>query len=137
MANVLDYARQFAEEVGGQYTDYDNSKAVIVVPLSAGRFQTVLAYTRTGATGRDHVLFVSKICDFDESIDLRDLLEKNGEFDYSRFILEDSFLKVVASCTNDNAHPELVKEMIQEVANIADRFDDGFRRVVVEHDFDS
>ncbi|HEX7015444.1 MAG TPA: hypothetical protein VF191_08010 [Cyclobacteriaceae bacterium] len=126
MANVLDFARQFAEEVGGQYTEYDNSKAVIVVPLSGGRFQTVLAYTRTGGSGRDHVLFISKICDFDESIDLRDLLEKNGAFDYSRFILEDSFLKVVASCTNDNATAELVKEMIQEVANIADRFEFRF-----------
>ena len=51
---------------------------------------------------------------------------KNGAFDYSRFILEDSFLKVVASCTNENATPELVKEMIQEVANIADRFEFRF-----------
>ncbi len=126
MDNILNFARQFAEEVGGQYTDYDNSKAVIVVPLSAGRFQTVLAFSRTGSTGNSHVLFISKICDFDETIDLRDLLEKNGTFDYSRFTLEDGFLKVVAACPEENATQELVMNMIQEVAAIADRFEFKF-----------
>lgn len=126
MDTVLTYARQFAEEVGGQYTDYDNSKAVIVVPLSAGRFQTVLAFSRTGPTGKDLVLFVSKICDFDETIDLRDLLEKNGAFDYSRFIIEDGFLKVVASCAEENASQELVREVVEEVATIADQFEFKF-----------
>jgi len=126
MDNVLNFARQFAEEVGGQYTDYDNSKAVIVVPLLAGRVQTVLALSRTGSTGKNVVFFISKICDFDESIDLRDLLEKNGTFDYSRFIVEDGFLKVVASCADETASQELVKQMIQEVAAIADQFEFKF-----------
>jgi hypothetical protein len=127
MVNILNYARQYAEEVGGQYTDYDNSKAVIVVPLSAGRFQTVLGIARTGSvSGKDQVMFISKICDFDEAIDLRDLLERNGTFDYSRFILEDGFLKVVASCVAENASEGLVKEMIREVANIADQFEFKF-----------
>lgn len=126
MDNILTFARQFAEEVGGQYTDYDNSKAVIVVPLSAGRFQTVLAFSRTGSADNKHVLFISKICDFDETIDLRDLLEKNGTFDYSRFTLEDGFLKVVAACPEENATQELVKNMIQEVAAIADQFEFKF-----------
>ncbi|HEY4656546.1 MAG TPA: hypothetical protein VIH22_18645, partial [Cyclobacteriaceae bacterium] len=111
----------------GQYTDYDNSKAVIVVPLSAGRFLTVLGIARTGSvSGKDQVMFISKICDFDEAIDLRDLLERNGTFDYSRFILEDGFLKVVASCVAENASEGLVKEMIREVANIADQFEFKF-----------
>jgi hypothetical protein len=127
MVNILNFARQFAEEIGGQYTDYDNSKAVIVVPLSGGRFQTVLAISRTGTvSGKEQVLFVSKICDFDESIDLRELLGKNASFDYSRFVLEDGFLKVEATCIVENASEGQVKEMIQEVANIADQFEYKF-----------
>lgn len=127
MVNILNFARQFAEEIGGQYTDYDNSKAVIVVPLTAGRFQTVLAISRTGSVSRkEQVVFISKICDFDESIDLRELLSKNATFDYSRFILEDGFLKVEASCVAETATEGQVKEMIQEVANIADQFEYKF-----------
>ena len=124
MLNVMNFARQYAEEIGGQFTDYDHSKAVVVVPLPDGRFQTVLAISRTNsASGKEQAVFISKICAFDNSIDARELLEQNLTFDYSKFVIEDGYLKVEASCISESANENQVKEMIQEVATLADQFE--------------
>jgi len=124
MLNVMSFARQYADQIGGQFTEYDHTKAVIVVPLTGARFQTVLVVTRTSATsGKEQVVFTSKVCEYDSSIDPKGLLEKNLMFDYSKFILEDGFLKIESSCLPSSAHEEQVKEMIQEVATLADQFE--------------
>lgn len=124
MVNVMSFARQYADQIGGQYTDYDHSKAVLVVPLKDGRFQTVLAVSRVGpASGKEQAVFTSKICEYSHSIDLKELLEDTGNFDYSKFIIEDNYLKIEASCLSATASEEQVKEMIQEVANLADQYE--------------
>lgn len=124
MINVLNLARQYAEETGGQFTDYDHTKAVIVVPLPEGRFQTILAIARTGTTsGKELAIFSSKVCELDSGINLRELLEQNLNFDYCKFIIEDNFVKVEASCVSSSANEEQVKEMIMEVATIADQME--------------
>ena len=124
MVNVMNYARQYAEEIGGQFTDYDHTKAVIVVPLDGGRFQTILAVARASSTsGEGQVIFTSKICEFDSSIDLKDLLERNLTFDYSKFVLDEGYLKMQASCIGSTATEDLVKEMITEVATLADQYE--------------
>lgn len=124
MINVLNLARQYAEETGGQYTDYDHTKAVIVVPLPGGRFQTILAIARKGTTsGKELAIFSSKVCELDSSINLRELLEQNLTFDYCKFLIEDNFVKVEASCVSSSANEEQVKEMIMEVASVADQME--------------
>ena len=124
MINVLNLARQYAEETGGQYTDYDHTKAVIVVPLPGGRFQTILAIARKGATsGKELAIFSSKVCELDSSINLRELLEQNLSFDYCKFLIEDNFVKVEASCVSSTANEDQVKEMIMEVAMVADQME--------------
>jgi len=124
MLNVMSFASQYAEQIGGQFTEYDQAKAVIVVPLSEARFQTVLIVSRTSVTsGKEQVVFTSKVCEYDSGIDARDLLEKNFTFDYSKFILEEGFLKIESSCLPSSATEEQVKEMIQEVATLADQFE--------------
>jgi hypothetical protein len=124
MINVLNLARQYAEETGGQFTDYDHTKAVMVVPLPGGRFQTILAISRTGSTsGKELAIFSSKVCELDSSINLRELLEENLNFDYCKFIIEDNFVKVEASCVSSSANVEQVKEMIMEVASVADQME--------------
>ena len=35
--------KEYADQIGGQFTDYDHIKSVIVVPLDKSRYQTVLA----------------------------------------------------------------------------------------------
>jgi hypothetical protein len=119
----LNYVRKYADKIGGQYTDYDSTRSVIVVPLDT-RFQTVLASTqKSPVSGKDQAMFSSKICEFVSTIDLKLLLEQNGNFDYSRFVLEDGYLKVEASCLAASATEDQVCEMVQEVAQLADHYE--------------
>ena len=86
--NVITTVKQYADQIGGQYTDYDHTKSVIVVPLDASRFQTVLAITQKSAvSGRDQAIFTSKVCEFNNNIDLKMLMEQNASFDYSKFVV--------------------------------------------------
>lgn len=123
--NVINTVKKYADQIGGQYTDYDHSKSVIVVPLDRSRFQTVLAMTqKSPVSGRDQAIFTSKVCEFRANMDLKSLLEQNASFDYSKFVLEDGYIKVEASCLAGSASEEQVKEMIQEVAQLADHYED-------------
>ena len=122
--NIMNYVQQYAEQIGGQYTDYDHSKSVVVVPITGSRFQTVLAVTQTSAvSGRNQALFSSKVCEYTNSLDLKNLLEQNANFDYSKFVLEEGFLKVEASCLANSVSQDQIKEMIQEVAQLADHYE--------------
>jgi len=120
----MDYVQQYAEQIGGQYTDYDHSKSVVVVPITGSRFQTVLAITQTSAvSGRNQALFSSKVCEYTNGLDLKNLLEQNANFDYSKFVLEEGFLKIEASCLENSVSQDQIKEMIQEVAQLADHYE--------------
>lgn len=122
--NVINTVKQYADQIGGQFTDYDHSKSVIVVPLDRSRFQTVLAVTqKSPVSGRDQAVFTSKVCEYSTSIDLKMLMEQNASFDYSKFVVEDGYLKVEASCLPSTASEAQVKEMIQEVAQLADHYE--------------
>lgn len=123
--NVISTVKKYADQIGGQYTDYDQSKSVIVIPLDRSRFQTVLAQTqKSPVSGRDQAVFTSKVCEFRAEMDLKSLLEQNANFDYSKFVLEDGYLKVEASCLASSTSEEQVREMIQEVAQLADHYED-------------
>ncbi len=116
--------KQYADQIGGQFTDYDHIKSVIVVPLDKSRFQTVLATTqKSQVSGRDQAVFTSKVCEYRNNIDLKVLMEQNSTFDYSKFVLADGYLKVEASCLTASASEAQVKEMIQEVAQLADHYE--------------
>jgi hypothetical protein len=122
--NLFTFIRQHIDQIGGQFTDYDHTKAVVVVPISKGRFQTVLAVLKPSQlSGRDLAVFTSKVCEFSGSINAKELLEENAGFDYSKFILEDGYLKMEASCTAATVTEEQVKEMLQEVASMSDKFE--------------
>lgn len=122
--NIMNYVQQYAEQIGGQYTDYDHTKSVVVVPITGSRFQTVLAITQTSAvSGRNQALFSSKVCEYTNTLDLKNLMEQNANFDYSKFVLEEGFLKVEASCLANSVSQDQIKEMIQEVAQLADHYE--------------
>ena len=122
--DIMRYLEQYAEQVGGQFTDYDNSKAVVVIPINGSRYQTVLAVKQISrVSGRDQATFTSKVCEFKNTLDLKALLEQNADFDYSKFVLEEGYLKVEASCLASSASEDQVKEMVQEVAKLADMYE--------------
>ena len=116
--------KQYADQIGGQFTDYDHIKSVIVVPLDKSRFQTVLAtQQKSQVSGRDQAVFTSKVCEYKNTIDLKMLMEQNANFDYSKFVLEDGYVKVEASCLTSSTSESQLKEMIQEVAQLADHYE--------------
>lgn len=124
--DIMNYVQQYAEEIGGQYTDYDHTKSVVVIPLNDSRFQTVLALRqKSPVSGKDQAVFSSKVCDLRKgvNISLEDLMEQNASFDYSKFVLQDGFLKVEASCVASSANESQLKEMLQEVAQLADHYE--------------
>ena len=122
--DIMNCVQQYAEQIGGQFTDYDHSKSVVVVPVNGSRYQTVLATTqKSPVSGRDQAVFSSKVCEHQINVNLEDLLRQNGKFDYSRFVLEDGFIKVEASCLASTANEAQLKEMLQEVAQLADHFE--------------
>jgi hypothetical protein len=122
--NFMNFVQQYAEQIGGEFTDYDHSKSVVVIPISGSRYQTVLASTqKSQVSGRDQAILSSKVCEFNGGLDLRNLMEQNGQFDYSKFVLQDGYLKIEASCVASTVNENQVMEMIQEVAHLADHFE--------------
>jgi hypothetical protein len=121
---IMNYVQQYAEQIGGQFTDYDHSKSVVVIPINGSRFQTVLAITQVSAvSGRDQALFTSKVCEYNNGLDLKLLMEQNGRFDYSKFVVDEGFLKIEASCLASSVSKDQIREMIQEVAQLADHYE--------------
>jgi hypothetical protein len=116
--------RKYADEINGQYMEYDPNHAIIIVPVSGGRAQTVLGNVRKNDLYNRKLLTISsKVCAFTPEIDLKLLLEQTAFFNYCRFILSENHLQVEAVAAFDTISEDAVKEMIQEVANLADQFE--------------
>lgn len=118
------FMQSYADEINGQYSEYDSNKSIIIVPLPDERYQTVLGnlkhskrYNKVG------VEFTSKVCPFREDINLKELLTENAQLNHAKFVLIDGFIYVEASSFLDTATEHVLKEIIQEVANIADEYE--------------
>jgi hypothetical protein len=110
--------------VNGQFTEYDHTKAIVVVPTVDGRFQTVLLTLEASKSSANQMAVLSsKVCEYTPDIDLKNLLEQNGTFDYSKFTIDEGHLKVEASTLSNNASEEELAHMIQEVAKMADSYE--------------
>ena len=51
------------------------------------------------------------------------LLEQTAFFNYCRFVVKDNYLQVEAVAPMIGITEETIKEMVQEVANLADQFE--------------
>ena len=122
--NYFNFVKQYADQIGGQFTSYDSSNSILVVPIGQGRFQTLLmTISKSLASGKERGTISSKICEFNARINAQDLLYHHARFDYSKFLLDDGHLKVEASFAIEGASEDEVKCMIQEVASLADSFE--------------
>lgn len=122
--NYFNFVKEYADQIGGQFTSYDSSNSILVVPVGQGRFQTlVMTISKSLASGRERGIISSKICEFNARINAQDLLYHHARFDYSKFLLDDGHLKVEASFPIDGASEDEIKCMIQEVASLADSFE--------------
>ena len=122
--NFFDFVKQYADQIGGQFTSYDSSSSIIVVPVADGRFQTILlSITQSKGSGKERGLISSKVCEFSSEIKLKELLESHAQFDYSRFIIDGGTLKVETTFPIEGVSEDDVKGMIQEVAALADLYE--------------
>ena len=122
--NLTAFMKKYSDEIGGQYTDYNESLSVIIMPLSGGRFQTVIGSIKKNELyNRQLITFTSKVCAYQPEIDLRMLLEQTAYFNYCRFVIKDGYIQVEAVSPLEAVSEETIKEMLQEVANLADQYE--------------
>jgi hypothetical protein len=118
------FMRRFAEEIGGEYNEYAPEYIIIIVPVSGGRAQTVLGEVRhNDLYNRKLITFSSKVCPATTEMDYRALLAQTGFLNYSRFVILENYLQVQAVSAFENIAEATVREMVQEVANVADQFE--------------
>lgn len=122
--DYFSFIKEYSNEIGGQFTSYDSSKSVFVVPVADGRFQTVLlSLDKSKASGKERGVITSKVCECTTLMDLKTLLEKHAAFDYSRFIIENNTIKIEVTFPADGTSHDEIKYMIQEVASLADSYE--------------
>lgn len=118
------FMKSYAEEIRGQYIEYTQSLSVIIVPVSGSRFQTVMGNIKKSSLyNREVIVFTSKVCPMNNSIDFKMLLEQTAYFNYCRFMIADNYLQVEAVSSLAGVNEQDIKEMLQEVANIADQYE--------------
>ncbi|HNP17838.1 MAG TPA: hypothetical protein PKL31_05335 [Fulvivirga sp.] len=118
------FMESYANEIGGTYSEYDSRTSIIIVPLPDQRFQTVLGKLKHSERyNRMGIEFTSKVCNYKKGIDLKILLEENAHLNHAKFAIVDDFIHVEASSFIESATEQLLKEIIQEVANVADEYE--------------
>ena len=122
--NLSNFMKKYAEEIRGQYIEYTNSLSVIIIPVSGNRFQTGMGTIKQSSLyNRQVIIFTSKVCPMNNTIDFKMLLEQTAFFNYCRFMIADNYLQVEAVSSLAGVDEGDIKEMLQEVANIADQYE--------------
>ena len=118
------FMKRYADQISGQYIEYNQTLSVIIIPVSGGRFQTVMGNIKQSSLyNRKVITFTSKVCPINNSIDFRMLLEQTAFFNYCRFMIAENYLQVEAVSSLEGTSEEDIKEMLQEVANLADQYE--------------
>ena len=115
--NLNDVIESYAVKVDGKHSSYDATKSVVIVPVTAHRFQTVIA-TISNQDDAEYIEVSSKICST-ENIPGK-LWHLQSELVFGKLIVRDEFLQSAAYLDGGMA-PELVEAIINEVASFADK----------------
>ncbi len=119
-----EFMLRLADEIGGQFSEYDSTKSVIIVPLQDNRFQAVLGLVKYNEKfNKTLIEFSSKVCKYTEDIDLKELLIENSKTIYGKFVIIDGYLKVDGSAFLENINESGLKEILIEIANKADEWE--------------
>ncbi len=122
--DLVSFMRSYAKELGGQFSEYDEHKSIIVIPLSQGRYQTIIGRLKAAlGLQKQMIELSSKICKYKDSLDLVELLTENAHLNYAKFSIVDDYLKVEASAFAHNVVEVELKEMLLEVAEVADHWE--------------
>lgn len=116
--------RTHAGQLGWQYTEYDSTQSIVVVPVSGDRFQTVMGKVKHNELyNRKLLTFTSKVCPVKPGINFQMLLEQSAYFNYCRFVIIGGYIQVESAAALDNTSEATIKEMVLEVANLADQYE--------------
>lgn len=119
--NLDKILEDYANEVGGKIIPYTDSQSIIIMPTSHGRFQRVLGWSRISKSKKVKFLeFDSKVCEFNDSIDMKKYLGEAAHFNFCRLIIKEGFLQVASSVIVEHATDDLIRDMVREVSEIAD-----------------
>lgn len=121
--NLPEFSTRFAEEVNAKYTEYDDKTSVFVIRLRDSRFQNVLTRIIDLDDNKTIVQVTSKVCSLDTPINYEEVLSSINELIHTRFIIEDGFLKTEGAFFLNSLDEELIKEMILEVGETADKWE--------------
>jgi hypothetical protein len=118
------FMKRYADEIRGQYIEYTQTLSVIIMPVSGNRLQTVMGTIKQSSLyNRKVIIFTSKVCPMHDKIDFKMLLEQTAFFNYCRFMISENYLQVEAVSSLTGVNEEDIKEMLVEVANIADQYE--------------
>lgn len=118
------FMKKYADQIGGQFTQYDPSHSIIIMPVSGNRFQTVIGTIRKNELyNRSLITLNSKVCTLKSTLDYKMLLEQAAFFNYCRFVVNDNHLQIEAVAAVETANEGTLTEMLQEVANLADQYE--------------
>jgi len=122
--NFSELMEKIAEDIGGQFSEYDKFKSVIIVPLQENRYQAVVGVLKySEKLNKTRLEFSSKVCQLSESVDLKELLMENAKTCYARFVIVDDYVRVEGSAFLESLTESGIKEIIDEVANMADAWE--------------
>lgn len=114
------FMKSYAEEIKGNFSEYDDQRSVIVVPLDMDRQQAVVGEIDLE---NNLISISSKVCVAEDGIRFKDLLEENHRSTFGKFTIVNDFLKVESRSPADIVSDEILKRAIQEVAQLADKWE--------------
>jgi len=117
--NFSSTMQSIAEQVEGSFSEYDENIAVLIVPVDEHRFQTVYCYNE----GEKGYRFISKVCETDDNLPYKAMVEESSDLLYASFYIESDFLYVRATTFISGNEEAGLKELLVEVAQIADKWE--------------
>jgi hypothetical protein len=122
--NFNEFMETYANEIGGQFQEYDTNKSVVIYPLGGNRYQAVLGTLKNNNDPKKaSIEFTSKVCEFNKDVNLENLIRANATFCSARFVLLDDFIRVEAAILMSSATEAFLKDIIEEVATVADAWE--------------
>lgn len=117
--NLSIVMQKLSDEIDGRFLEYSAENTIITVPVSRSRYQNVTGYL-INRNGIKVVEFMSRVCELNEEIDHKAMLVLNQELFYSKVVIHEGYLKVAAAALFEHTTEDLIKDMVMEVAKVAD-----------------
>ena len=129
VADIEALLRKIAEAENATFTEYTHDSFVVSLKLPDGRGQNVKVYIHEKEAGTA-IVFMSKILmlneEYADAVDFREMLEMNSDLDHAKIIIDQDFLEVSATEYARHSTEELIRTVMLEVAQVADKLEERF-----------